>query len=244
MTDLSNTSIIIHYRKDSDDREFNLNTITKFLSENVNFKQLIIVNDDKSIDSGMFKFKNLDKICPVFIQNEDHFKKALAFNTARKMYATGDVLCFYDVDVLIEPQYLKIAQDKILRGDADHVYPFNGYFYNIKKSCFDQILDPLDFRKIDNLESEYVEFASDRSPGGCCLISTEAFDKIGGYDTNFIGWGFEDTDFFERSEEINRVEYLEEYDSICWHLEHSSAIRTENPHYENNLKTFIKNNRC
>jgi predicted glycosyltransferase involved in capsule biosynthesis len=242
MTDLSETSIIIHYRKDSDDRAFNLKTITDFLIREINFKQLIIVNDNDKVDHEMLDFKGIDKVYPIFYENTDHFKKAASFNYGRSV-ATGKVLCFYDVDALIEPKYLKMAQDEILNGVADHVYPFSGSFRNIKKEAFGNILNPVDFDKIKNLNSDLVEWASDTSPGGCNMISKEAFDKIKGYDINFIGWGFEDTDFYERSTRNNRVKYLKDTDSTCWHLDHASAIRVENPHYQNNLNVFIRNNR-
>jgi len=158
------------------------------------------------------------------------------------VHATGDVLCFYDVDILIDPKFLKIAQDKILSGEADHVYPFNGTFVNVQKPLFPAFLEHFNF-EIPNNSQEHTEFASAESPGGCNLISKEAFMKIKGYDNGFIGWGFEDTDYFERSSRVNRVEYLKDARAICWHLDHESAIRTENPHYNNNLQIFIKNNR-
>lgn len=243
MSNLSDTSILIHYRRDSDDREFNLMTIVEFLKDNVDYKELFIINDNKEIDKELFIFKNDPKVKVLFFENHDQFKKSQAFNIGRE-HSTGDILCFYDVDVLIEPQFLQVARDSIKLGGYDHVYPFTGTFYNIKKTIFDEILNPIDFGRMkqeDVSTSEHVEWASDTSPGGCNLISAEAFDKIGGYDNSFIGWGFEDTDFYERSKKLNKVTYLDDTRSFCWHLDHSSAIRMENPHYEANLRKFVLN---
>lgn len=241
-TDLSNTSIIIHYRKDSEDRAFNLKTIYRFLEENVQFKELIIINDNDKIDPEMefFKQKRTDLI-PLWFHNDDQFRKTYAFNVGCA-HATGNVLCFYDVDVLIEPKYLKLAQDKILSGEFDHVYPFTGRFMNVKKELFPTFLPEFDFSVVKN-SPEYTEVASNESPGGCNLISKEAFIKMKGYDNDFIGWGFEDTDFYERSKRSNRVQYLDDPDAVCWHLNHDNSIRMENPHYQKNLQKFITNNR-
>lgn len=238
-TDLSNTSIIIHYRKDSEDRGFNLKTIFRFLSDNVEYGELIVINDSCEIDPEMYSLSG-ENIKSLFFKNDGHFKKSYGFNSAASV-AKCDILCFYDVDILIEPKYLKMAQDKILNSECDHVYPFNGTFINLKKENFDKFLGDFNFTVVKGLSSN--ELASTTSPGGCNLISKGAFLKIGGYDEGFVGWGFEDTDFFERSKRINRVEYLDDCDAVCWHLDHDNAIRVENPHYNNNLNKFIKNNR-
>lgn len=240
-TDLLETSIIIHYRKDSDDRAFNLKTIYSFLEENIQYKELIIINDNKEIDTEMEWFKQKrSNLIPLFFENDGHFRKAYAFNIAAN-HASGKVLCFYDVDVIIDQNNLKLAQDMILSGEFDHVYPFNGTFMNVRKPAFPAFLENFDFSLLKN--SLDIEFASDTSPGGCNLISREAFTKIKGYDSDFIGWGFEDTDYYERSTRSNRVAYLKNDDAICWHLDHDNSIRLENPHYQNNLKKFIQNNR-
>jgi len=242
--DLTNTSFIIHYRKDSLDRAFNLRTICRFFLEKIDYGQLIIINDNNKVDDEMEQFKNnVNNIVPLFFQNDDHFKKSASFNAASN-YATGELLCFYDVDVLIEPRFLKEAQDKILRGEYDHIYPFNGTFFNVKQEYFPRFLNTFNFELLLlSKELEYLEFASDTSPGGCNIISKEAFKKIGGYDESFIGWGFEDTDFKERSCRQNKIHYLSDKDAICWHLNHDNSIRLENPHYQRNLQIFIKNNR-
>ena len=202
-TDLTNTTFIIHYRKDVPDRAFNLKSIYRFLEENINYKELIIINDNDQMDVEMEQFKKLKgNIIPLFFENTDHFKKSSCFNIAAT-YATGKVLCFYDVDVLINPSNLKKAQDQILNLECDHIYPFNGTFFNIKKDFFPRFLETFDFEiLLSNRESEYLEFASNISPGGCNMISQEAFKRLKGYDESFIGWGFEDTDFQVRSRKI------------------------------------------
>jgi predicted glycosyltransferase involved in capsule biosynthesis len=243
-SDCRHTSFIIHYRRDSIDRENNLLRILRFLHEKVDFHKLILINDDKEVSKELKDVKlTYPNISLLFIKNGGEFQKSLSFNEASK-FCDSEIIAFYDVDVLIDPKFLEKSQNLICSGVYDHVYPFNGSFINISKERFNEFLDTYDFQfLITQKNSNGFELSSPSSPGGCNLISKQAFNKIGGYDERFIGWGFEDTDFYERSSRNNKVTYLDNEDAICWHLDHSSAIRVENSHYHNNLNIFIANNR-
>lgn len=238
-----NISFILHYRKDSEDREFNLKTSVSYIRYAFPNSEIIIVNDDKELDSRLGSALSGNSVKVLFLQNADEFKKSLAFNQAVG-YSRENILCFWDVDVLIHSSYIKAACELINDGRADHVYPFNGTFVDIQKDLFQDFLTRYNFEYITELwESGHpsLHFASDSSPGGCTMISKDAFNRMGGYDDRFIGWGFEDTDFLYRSRKVNRVSYIQSKDAICWHLHHENAKRTENPHYNNNLMIFNQN---
>lgn len=245
---LSKTSFIIHFRKDSEDRLFNLRTILRFLN-GLNSKEIIVINDDKEVDPCIRELRvEYPKVEWGFMRNEDEFKKSSAFNRAAEM-ATGDVLCFYDVDILIDPVYLEESQNLLMSGKTDHSYPFNGLFVDLQKEAFEDILPIFDFPEmLLALPERHIGFsnhsvivASDSSPGGVNMITREAFQRMNGFDENFIGWGFEDTDFMNRSKRVNRVSRIEHPDAICWHLHHDNAIRTENKHYQSNLQQYVIN---
>jgi predicted glycosyltransferase involved in capsule biosynthesis len=115
---------------------------------------------------------------------------------------------------------------------------------DVQKSKFDLLIPDPDFETLCGLwkdRKEGIDFASSVSPGGCNMITKEAFEKIGGYDERFVGWGFEDTDFMERSQLVNRLSRMNDNDAICWHMHHDQAIRENNPHYLNNLKIYRNN---
>jgi predicted glycosyltransferase involved in capsule biosynthesis len=248
---MKNTTVIIHFRNDCEDRIFNLKTILRYLNDVVKPREIILINDDKNIDPIMKWVKDsYPSIKLLYLENSDEFKKSYSFNESAKR-ATSNILCFYDVDVLIPLDQLVIAERLIYDNESDHVYPFGGLFIDVKKHFFDNFLPTFDLGILKSEIKETtlgyfngnVEIVSDKSPGGCNIISKEAFEKIGGYDDNFIGWGFEDTDFRERSGKINRVKYLNKTDFL-YHLEHSThsdIVRSEQPHYTNNLKRFYSN---
>lgn len=239
--DVSEMVFILHYRKDSEDRERNLREVLKFLKEN--FKASMKVICDQSPDDEIPVWITTDGKTPLMIApNNDHFRKSMCFNMVAEK-SPQKILCFWDVDVIIDPVNIKKSYDSLMEGKADHVYPFNGLFINVNKAMFPNLLN----QDFDNLYSLYkqghdwLEFASGESPGGCNMITREAFEKIGGYDERFIGWGFEDTDFFHRSLKVNRLGRITDEKAICWHMHHDQAIRLENPHYQNNLKIFNEN---
>jgi predicted glycosyltransferase involved in capsule biosynthesis len=247
---MKNTTFIIHFRRDCEDRIFNLKTILKYLYSN-NPLEIIVINDDNVVDPIMKWVKTeYPTIKLLFCENEDEFKKSYCFNMSA-LQSTGDVLCFYDVDVLVSQAQLEESQNLILSGQADHVYPFNGIFIDVKKKFFPMFIDTFNFVTLNNEVTDTtlgfyngnINIISDKSPGGCNLISKKAFQKIGGYDENFIGWGFEDTDFRERSKKKNNVRYLEG-DKYLYHLEHITHCdqdRSQQPYYGNNYKQFILN---
>lgn len=237
-------SIIIHYRKDSDDREKNLRTLLRFLSTNFITKDIIVVNDERNFNGKNPKW--IQEYATLFcIENDDEFKKSFCFNYGA-LAATGEVLCFWDVDVLIDPEAITEAYDDIFsRKEFDHVYPFNGTFVDVKREEIEKFIvdSTVDFSGLFEAwksGNTSYEFASGESPGGCNLISRKAFSRIEGYDHRFIGWGFEDTDFLNRSRRVNRLKYFND-NSVCWHTHHENAIRTENPHYNNNIRIYNEN---
>lgn len=241
----SDITFILHYRKDCPDREHNLVASTRYLVDKFPDSPKIIVYDGSEFDKGMLSvIPDEDNINVVFLKNDDEFRKSLAFNEAADQ-ADTNVLCFWDVDVLIDKRFIYYSYYMIETWkDADHVYPFNGTFIDVQKDLFQDFLTRYNFSHVNKLwehKHPSLHFASGTSPGGCTMISREAFDRMEGYDSRFIGWGFEDTDFLYRSRKVNRVSYLEDKDAICWHLHHENAKRTENPHYMNNLRIFNEN---
>jgi hypothetical protein len=55
-TDLNNIGLMIHFRRDVDDRFRNLEMVVKFYRENSDNLQIAILNDDKELDKD---FKRL-----------------------------------------------------------------------------------------------------------------------------------------------------------------------------------------
>lgn len=64
---------------------------------------------------------------------------------------------------------------------------------------------------------------------GFCFFHIDDYNKIGGFNENFNGWGCEDADFYDRLEEVGveRTVVLNIQDFIS-HIDHDDSLRTEN----------------
>lgn len=243
-----NINFIVYYRKDTQDREFNLKQSVHYLFTKFPKSLITIIHDGPAPDTDFVKYL---RNCPLnvkasFIENHGEFRKSQAYNVGAEA-TQAPVLCFWDVDVLIDERFIHKAYTAIVEGHSDHVYPFNGTFVDVQKDLFSDFLTRYNFSHVEklwNAKHPSLHFASSESPGGCTMIGRGAFVKMGGYDDRFIGWGFEDTDFLYRSRKVNRVAYLQDENAICWHLHHDNAKRMENPHYHENLRIFNHNAAC
>jgi predicted glycosyltransferase involved in capsule biosynthesis len=239
---LTETSFIIHFRRDSDDRLFNLRCVLRYFDKYIHYGELFIINDDTIIDPEINEIsKEYPNVSLAFYQNNSVYKRTHCFNKIAKI-ASKKVLCFYDTDTLVKPIYLSRSQDAILSGNVHHVYPYSGLFVDVKKKSRDTLANFEFFKLEELLKERYLGYDNEdlnvihtESVGGINLISKEAFLKIGGYNDNFIGWGCEDVEIERRSKSQNVVVKIENDDAICWHLQHDNTIRTEHQYYQNNV---------
>ena len=61
---------------------------------------------------------------------------------------------------------------------------------------------------------------------GACLVSRRRFERIGGYDETFTGWGYEDVDLYRRLE-ARDLQQLNFPTGLMTALPHSDAMRLE-----------------
>lgn len=245
---LSQTSFIIHFRKDSDDRIFNLKCVLKYLTTHMNCGEIFLINDDAVIDPCLEEIKQeFPNVLLAFYKNEGVYHRTLCFDRIAKI-ATKPVLCFYDTDVIVRASVLEKSQNLIIQNKVDHVYPYNGLFVDVKKEYRD-VISNYDFEYLEkNLTSTAIGFdneimtvAHDASVGGLHMMSKDGYFRMGGYDVGFIGWGCEDVDIYTKSGKHNRVARITDENAICWHIHHDNTIRTENEHYTNNQKLLYSN---
>jgi hypothetical protein len=136
-------SVIIPYR----DRELALENMVpllqKYLSKQVEDFEIIIVEqgDKKAFNKGLL--------------NNIGFTKA-----------TGDYICFHDVDLIPEI--------------SDYSYPEKPAHLSSHCSQFNYINIP------------------DKIMGGVITFSKEHYGQVNGYSNEFVGWGKEDDDLYER----------------------------------------------
>ena len=69
--------------------------------------------------------------------------------------------------------------------------------------------------------------------GGTLALKKDAFFRIGGYDVQFVGWGGEDNEFYDRCRTLNGWRYGYMPFIHLWHKAQTEKLSTER---ERNLK--------
>lgn len=153
---------------------------------------------------------------------KDGYNRSAAFNLGAK-HARGDVLLLHDNDMLIPTLYCKEIIGLVNEGyEAVNIKRF--VFY-LDEHDTQEVMDSIGNLKmctplyiVQNLEA-----------GGSMAIQRDAYMKIGGMDENFIGWGGEDNEFWNRCSVLRK--WIWGYTSLI-HLWHESQPMKE---YKENL---------
>lgn len=244
-TDLNNIGLMIHFRRDVDDRFRNLEMVVKFYRENSENLQIAILNDDKELDKDFKRLCKQYDCKGLFMANHDIYWRTKAFNEMSKILNV-DYLIAGDTDVIVDPVFLHEAKYKFEKyGNGRIIYPYNGMFIHLKQPMFEkfsenqslvdlleksQSLKPIPYDQDDNFL-----VAHPHSKGGMVMFSKETFIRCNGYNPNFKGWGYEDDEILARFNKMGCfIDRVEDKNAIAWHLPHENTVREKHPYYDNN----------
>jgi len=250
---LDNTTIVIFYRKDNAKRERNLNLILKYYNEVINNPKIILIQE--VIDtSDIYQSVTSNVTLLTSAGDVDFWNKSQAYNKAINIVST-DVICFNDVDVIVDCNQLKQAEDYLTNTlHAGLIYPYDGRFlcvddtltniYSSKLQSNNISLDILrSFEPTEryvNAASQHVFVGHNNSPGGVVMARRDMLVNINGYNPLFKNWGYEDTELLSRSTKLGykcgRV-----MTGPCWHFDHTdinSAKKDNQPYYKANEQLF------
>lgn len=212
----SKVSYIVCYRETSSDRKKALEfTLSRFQQYFPSIEIIIVEQDSKSkldIDKDLF-------IKHLFVYNPGSFNRSWAFNCASKN-TTKEILIFTDADIYLDKEGYDECFDAIQKFEV--ITPNKLEISNVV---------------IENEADVQVQFLNKRKlhsfAGGMLIITRAAFEKIGGWDERFEGWGGEDDAMSHviynqlRSKTLNIPNY---------HIDHSHENISGNnhPQYESN----------
>jgi predicted glycosyltransferase involved in capsule biosynthesis len=129
------------------------------------------------------KFDGKDYEIVIVEQDDDaKFKKNSLYNIATEHHTTGDVIIFHDVD-----HYPTDEVEYEIKNQP--VYPVRRVFFVDEK--WKHLPD-------EKIPGGYRQFKIDTAPldhsGGVFILTREMWNKIGGFNPMYIGWGKEDDD--------------------------------------------------
>jgi len=102
----------------------------------------------------------------------------------------------HDADIVVPTNYINMILSKLDKGwDAVHPIRFLFYFDKHATKNYISAYGAIYPKKIGEIRANFV--------GGSVALRREAYYRIGGMDENFIGWGFEDIEFYQRIVTMN-----------------------------------------
>jgi|688.fasta_scaffold06392_5 predicted glycosyltransferase involved in capsule biosynthesis len=250
MIDLRKCTFIIPIKVEHEDRLKNLRTTLGYL--NHHFITNVILYEIEDPVSLEIKNKNIDlynlSLLPNLnlhhilkkLESIDFFHRTMYLNEMLEMVET-EVVCNYDIDVVLPVESYVEAVDKISGGELDVVYPFSfgasqfQVFQNLDRDGFEKNWDLSEIisqdEKINRYYSEY---------GHCIFFNTGVYRELGGENENFKSYGPEDKERGTRFIKLDKkVEWLK---GDVFHFEHyrSNDSSPSNPNIDFNNYLFSK----
>ena len=219
MIDLTETTLIIPLFIESQDRFNNAVSVLGFL--NHHFKTNVIIHEiinGKSKLPNLVNYNNLNITYMYESYNQGIYHRTRQLNEMLDVVQTP-VVVNYDIDVLLPVETYSQSQNLILDGVHDVVYPYKednaGQFRIFTQFNRDRFNKEFDLSLIAT--GEYDIWTA--SCGHCMFLNTEKYISCGGENENFIAYGPEDSERYERFHKIGYS--VGRTDNVVYHFEHS-----------------------
>lgn len=168
--------------------------------------EIIVVNFDG--DAGF-----LEQVIPageknikvVTVKDQEMFNKA-ACNNIGASYAGNEYIFFCDCDIILEPESIGTLLEMV-RQDSRFFGTLVGVKETIVNSIqnnhivsfgYNLVIKTKDNRTLNIIDSEEDANDGTRNAPGLLMVSKENFQRVNGYNSNLVGWGWEDQDMIGR----------------------------------------------
>lgn len=238
--DLRDVTFMIPCRIESPDRRRNLRILVSYLRKHLHTNILICEDNPERQDvPGIMAGLGFTEADYGYIHldgNDSPFThKAKQINVMAEAARTP-ILVVQDTDVVVEPTQYVFAQHAV-RGGAALACPFNGLFFDIAADYIAGVEQHLAVGQIDLFDARN-DMLYKNSYGGSVFFSRDVFTRLGGFNENFISWGWEDFEIYRRLEKLD--ERVERMWGPLLHLSHARATNSlkQNPWYDHNTAEY------
>jgi len=234
--DLRDTTFLIPFRADSDDRKRNLRWIVAYLLKHTDTSVLIGEDKDGASDVADALGPDLARRCRHLhlTGNDTPFTHKAHLVNRMAEAAETPVVALHDTDIVVDPVQYALARDAVRRGGG-LVFPYNGLFFWIMGREVHRFGHTLSAAPL-NAVCPRFPLMHRNSPGGAAFFDRERLRQAGGYNERFLSWGYEDDEIVERFRRLGLP--VERTAGPLYHLEHA---RPEN---STDLNPFIAANRA
>lgn len=208
--DLKDCAIIIPLQIDFPERREHFHFVHSYFQSHFVNHQLLIVEMGREQE---IPFSH-------FIQTEGEFSTSIASNVGVTKIKTP-YFCKFDVDAVLSPKALFDAFQWLKKdSNTSFILPYNRISYRIFSPLREQLLQAANWEDLEEMQkSPHVKVKNDQSTGLIHLFRTSVFKELGGYNEEFVGWGYEDDEIVHRFEKLNHPpQFLKE--ACAFHLEH------------------------
>lgn len=217
-------SYIILYRDNGDMyREENLRTVLRWIFKNklTDILDIIVVEQD-----SISKINLSEEITHIFVKNTGPFNRSWGFNVGA-FQTESRYLIFSDSDIIMPLDSFLNALSGLRNYDTVKTYKENLIFPSEEDSNL--LRETLD-TSLDLKGNRPGRAACTPFCGGVFFITQEGFQRIGGWDEEFEGWGGEDEAIESR---IYKFLRHQRFDDRAFHLFHQPAQVDPNLHRKN-----------
>lgn len=157
---------------------------------------------------------------------DGHFNKAWAVNAGVVRAGDGVALvCVLDADVLVDRDFVRRNAARFGRRGAQAHLPYHDALCLDGPSSHHAVRRRVLDRRPEADPAELRGVLLRRPPGHCVWVRRDLFDRVGGFDERFFGWGGEDLDFVFR---LDAVATVDRFDDALLHLWHERPATQEN----------------
>lgn len=232
---LQECTFIIPVCIESDDRKKNFSIIYDYLRRNFETNIIVYECSKEPVVSSLIK----DDVTYIH-QNipDESFHRTRYLNRMLALSNTT-VTVNYDADVILPIESYLMAYKKITRQNHDLVYPFAmGKFQKkVGTSGREKLLNQASV--VELTSQDYSDCVAEY--GHCQFFKTSSYKKYGWENENFISYGPEDRERYERFKKFNTtVTHLDK--GFVYHIEHSrgSDSSDKNPYFKSNNDLYKK----
>ncbi|TDR31010.1 galactosyltransferase-related protein [Hydromonas duriensis] len=226
-TSLHNIDVIMSFRGNTAEREENLYAVLRHFSQTYTDYTIWLMESDTAPKFNWHRVAD-PRVQHVFTYSAGPFPKAFLYNLGAKL-SRCEALLFLDVDCIPNPSVLSSCVYNIMfTKNNDVLVPYFGAI-NIAGETKQRFVDNPSYDVFTGIDKNHLNEDSvllyESSMGGAFIFRREAYIRVGGMDTTFIGWGGEDNEFFYRSKRLGIP--WSSMDVPLFHLHHDSTHRED-----------------
>jgi len=217
--DLRDLTFLIPFRADSEDRKRNLRWIVSYILKHAD--TTILIGEDKAGPSDVADALGPDLAARCrhlhLTGNDTPFTHKTHLINRMAEAADTPIVALHDTDIVVDPVQYALARDSIRRGAA-LAFPYNGLFFWVLGREVHRFGHTLSAAPLNALCPRFP-LMHRNSPGGGAFFDRATLLEAGGYNENFVSWGYEDDEIVERLRRLGlRVERVP---GPLYHLEHA-----------------------